>query len=231
MKIKIFTGIIAIFIMNLVFSQDLTVDQVLDNMKAKAEAIESAHFLLTGRLIDPDGSEIVLEVDVGLMPKVQTTRAEFFQPDALADNFIILDKDAVYNYVYLTNQATIFSADDPDALGGILPEREGHQNDGSFDFDLEKLFSGWNASLDGYEETGAGNVYKIRFDNKEEDVVINHVNVVVLDKEWIPISMEFVKADGSLMTELFFEDMEIDGGLSLDDLLYIPDDAEIIDER
>ena len=186
--------------------------------------------MLTGKIIDADGTEIILEVDVSVMPMEQITRAEFYQPDALADNITILDKDVVYNYVYLTNQATLFSANDPDALGGLLPASEADSK-AKFEFDLEKLFAGWTASIDGYEKTDNGNIYNLRFDNKEEDVVIDHVNVTVYEDIWIPTDMIFYKKDNSLFTELHFEDISVDAGLNIDDLLYLPDDAEIIDER
>ncbi len=226
------TIILSLILMGLSFgwAQNLTVDEVLDNMQLKAEAIEDIHLLLTGKIIDPDGTEIILEVDISALPKEKVTRAEFYQPDALADNFTILDKDVVYNYVYLTNQATLFSASDPDALGGLLPARE-NSEDTSFDFNLERLFAGWIASIDSYEETAEGNIYNLRFDNKEEDVVIDHVSVSVYESSWLPTNMIFFKEDNSLFTELYFEDLIVDNGLDIEDLVYIPDDAEIIDER
>jgi len=230
MKYKNIIVSLIVVVLSLSFAQKLKIDEVLDKMKAKAESVEDVHFLLTGKIIDADGTEIILEVDVSAMPKEQVTRAEFYQPDALADNITILDKDVVYNYVYLTNQATLFSANDPDALGGLLPVDEENSN-AKFEFDLEKLFAGWTASIEDYQKTDKGNVYKLRFDNKEEDVVIDHVNVTVYEDSWIPTDMIFYKKDNSLFTELHFQDMVVDGGLNIDDLLYLPDDAEIIDER
>ncbi|HHO55720.1 MAG TPA: outer membrane lipoprotein carrier protein LolA, partial [Trueperaceae bacterium] len=221
MKIKKMVISLILILVSFSLAQELSIDEVLDKMKLKAETIEDIHFLLTGKIIDADGTEIILEVDVSAMPMEQTTRAEFYQPDALADNITILDKDVVYNYVYLTNQATLFSANDPDALGGLLPAGEADSN-AKFEFDLEKLFAGWTASIDGYEKTDNGNIYNLRFDNKEEDVVIDHVNVTVYEDIWIPTDMIFYKKDNSLFTELHFEDISVDAGLNIDDLLYLP---------
>ena len=228
MRIALFIGLT--FLLGFATAQTLSQDEVLENLRTRAETLEDAQFLLTGMLVDPDGTEIILEVDVQVIPPTRVARADIYQPDALADNSIIVDGDALYNYIFLTNQATIFDVNDPDALGGFLPaggEGEGFE----FTLDLESLFAGWDLALSGYSERPEGNVYELRFINKEEGVRIDYVDATVLDELWLPSSMTFITEDGSLLAELNFNDFVVDSGLNADDVVYLPDDVEIIDER
>ena len=218
------------FLILLVFAQDLGAEDVLNNLSERAKSLQDAQFLLTGLLIDADGTELPLEINVQLIPPAQVARAEFIQPDALADNFIVLDGDSVYNYIYLTNQATVFKAGDPDALGGLFPESNSEESF-QFSLDLEALFASWQIGLEGYEESPAGNVYKLRFDNLEEGAVISYVRASVLAEAWLPYTMTFYNADDTILADLKFDGIKTDIGLNADDLRYIPDDAEIIDER
>src|SRR5690606_7443853 len=102
----------------------LPVETVLDNVTTAATELEDGAFLLTGRVIDADGTEFPLEIEIQVMPQLNLASAYIVQPDALADNQIVLDGDSVYSYSFLTHQVTVFDADDPDALGGRLPAGE-----------------------------------------------------------------------------------------------------------
>lgn len=229
---KIFVLVALLALLAPAAAQDLSADEVLDEMQAAAEALEDASFLLTGNLIDPDGTRIVLEVEIELIPDARAARATFLQPDALADNFIVLDGEVVYNYNFLTNQATLFDANDPDALGGLVSEEQ-IQEDGGVDLslDLEKLFAGWDVTVTGYAETPAGPAYELRFQNIDVEADIDHVAASVLDGSFLPYGLTFVKRDGSTLADLRFEDLVTDQGLDPEDVTYVPEDAEIIDER
>lgn len=211
-------------------AQDLTADEVLAQVTEAAQTLQDARFLVTGQLIDPDGTEIALEVDVQVMPGASVARADFFQPDALADNFIIYNEDAVYNYVFLTNQVTVFNADDPDALGALFPEGQAGESL-DLSLNLEQLFEGYAVSLEGYGEAPVGNAYTLRFTNDEADVQVAYVDAEVIDGEWYPYSLTFYTDDNTTVAKLFFEDFNRDVGLDAADLAYYPDDAEVIDER
>jgi outer membrane lipoprotein-sorting protein len=206
--------------------QPLSADELLANVKAEAEATEDASFLLTGQLIDPDGTAIALEVEVEIIPGSEAARASFIQPDALADNVVVFSDNTVYNYIYLTNQVTLFDADDPDALGGLLAGT-GEGEGVNMSLDLDELFAGWNATIESYE---AG-TYRLRMDNREADAVLDHVLATIQEGTWIPTALELVGQDGRTVAELFIEEFVRDQGLSVEDVTYIPDDAEVIDER
>ena len=211
-------------------AQDMSADEVVANLEAAAESLEDAQLTLTGSLIDPDGSEIALEIFLQIIPETKASRAEFFQPDALADNFIVLDGDAVYNYVFLTNQVTIFPTDDPDALGGLFPD--GNVDQGfDFTFNPEQLFRGWTSSLEGYSESPVGNIYEMRFFNEEEAAIVAYVDATIVDGAWYPYTMTFYTQDDEVLADITLEDFVRDQGLDPGEVTYIPDDAEVIDER
>lgn len=208
------------------FAQDLSAEDVLAQMTETANAVTDASFLLEGELVDPDGTVLPIEVDIQVIPDVNAARAEFFQPDALADNFVVLDGEDFYNYIFLTNQASLFNASDPDALGDIFPstaENEAFE----FTFDLNQLFQGWEPEILSFEEGR----YTLRLVNTEQDVNIAYVDATTLENEWLPETLTFSDQNGEIFSTLEFNDVALDTGLDASDVTYIPEDAEIIDER
>ncbi len=204
-------------------------DALVDRVAETAEAITDVSFLLTGRLIDADGTEIPLELEVEAIPGARVAGAYVLQPDALADNILVLDGDTVANYTFLTNQVTLFDADDPDALGGLI----GAGEEGELDvtFDLESLFAGYEASVEGETDTPHGPATIVRLDNVEANVQIAWVSVTIPESTLLPYRLELFGPEGDLLAELVFEDLAVDTGLQADSVTYLPEDAEIIDER
>lgn len=211
-------------------AQDLSVDDILDRLKESSETLVDASFLLTGRLIDPDGTEIILEIEVEAIPKASAVRAYFIQPDALADNFIVLDGDIIYNYLFLTNQVMLLDATDPDALGGLLPQSEEGE---AFELslDLEEILAGFKATVMDYISTPAGDSYLMRFDNLDPKAAVGYVETQIVDGDWYPYRLTYFQADGVLLFDLVLEDFRRDQGLGKEDVTFIPADAEVIDER
>lgn len=204
-------------------------DALLERVAETAEALRDVSFLLTGRLIDADGTEIPLELEVQAIPDQRVVSAYVLQPDALADNIVVLEEDTVANYTFLTNQVTLFDADDPDALGGLLGGGEGEELDVTLD--LERLFSGYEASTVGEAETPHGPATIIRLDNLEPNAQIASVLATIPAATSLPFRLELLGPEDDLLAELVFEDLAVDTGLEASSVTYLPEDAEIIDER
>jgi outer membrane lipoprotein-sorting protein len=155
--------------------------------------------------------------------------AYILQPDALADNILVLDGDTVYNYTFLTHQITVYDADDPDALGGLI----GAGEDGEIQatFDLEQLFSGYEASRVGEADTPEGPADVVRLDNVEEGATVAWVEATIPAATSLPYRLEMHGQDDRLLAELRFEQLRTDVGLSPEEVAYLPEDAEVIDER
>jgi outer membrane lipoprotein-sorting protein len=209
------------------YAQELTAEDVLVKLEERSETMQDASFLITGKLIDADAQEFNLEIQVQMIPDENLVRMDFFQPDAVADNFMIIDKDGLYSYNFLTNQVTIFNVGDSTALGGILPASE---NRGGYQFTLNmtELFAGWNVSLDGYTD----GMYNLHYTNKiTEGVTIGYVDVAVDESLWLPTEMRFYSLEKQLLSELAITNYAIDQNLDPEEVRYIDDTAEVIDER
>ena|SRR5690625_7270960 len=74
-------------------AQEPAVSEVLSGMQAALDGTADATFLVTGVLHAADGTVYPLELEVEAMPQEQVFRLEIIQPDALADNFIIVTED------------------------------------------------------------------------------------------------------------------------------------------
>jgi len=206
------------------------VDTVLDNIAQAADDLVDVAFMLTGKLVDADSTEIALEVDMLIVPGASVASAYIIQPDALADNQIVLDGPAVYSYTFLTNQVTIFDASDPDALGGLLPASEDGAS-AQISFDLGKIFEGYTATITDATEADGGWVYTVRFSNIDTTALILDVVATVPSSDWLPRSLVFLEADGRVLAEIHAENLVIDQGLDVDMVRQLPEDAEVIDNR
>lgn len=211
-------------------AQPLDVDTVLDKVASAARGLQDAAFTLTGKLVDTDGTTIALEIEIQVVPPQSLAKAYIIQPDALADNEIVLDGDAVYNYTFLTNQVMIFDADDPDALGGLLPKGEDGAS-AEISFDLGTIFAGFDATLESVEQGPNGDVYVIDFVNKDPNAQILNVTARVDSSDWLPRQLVFTQSDGHVLAELNAEDLVTNQGLDPAEVRHLPDDAEVIDNR
>lgn len=211
-------------------AQSTDVDEVLDNIATAARELQDVSFLLTGSIIDPDGTQIALEVDFEIVPPEVVARAYILQPDALADNEILLDGDAVYNYTFLTHQVMIFDSDDPDALGGLLPAGEDGAG-ATLSFDLAAIFAGYEASIVELIDTEHGPTYRLHFSNVDPEALILDVEALVPTSDWLPRRLVFMESGGRVLAILNAENLVADSGLDVAALRELPFDAEVIDNR
>src|SRR5690606_39603505 len=81
------------------------------------------------------------------------------------------DGPAVYSYSFLTHQVTIFDADDPDALGGMLPAGQDGAT-ANLSLDLGQILAGYDATVVAVEEGDEGTVYVLIFQNRDREAMI-----------------------------------------------------------
>ena len=152
-----------------------------------------------------------------------------FQPDALADNMLVMDGDTIASYTFLTHQVTLFDANDPNALGSIIPAAEGSARALDLSLDITRLFAEFSAEL--VAGTDESKEIVVRFTALKEDSVIKAVDVTVATATWLPTALRVEGADGHLFAELRVDDIEVNPGLDPAELRELPFDAEIIDRR
>ena len=219
------------------YAQDLTAEEVMEQLELQAGSVKDFETTITGQLMDFSGAALEIEIFLQFLREENVGRAEFIQPDILADNFIVLDKDTVYNYLFLTNQVTVYDATDPNAFGGLVPAASDSDIDLFIGLDPERLFKGWKGTILDYieadEDSPVGNLYQIRFDNDFDTTTeVGHVVAWVVDEEWYPYQLEiYVPDTEGPSASLQFNNLVQDQDLDPLDVAYVPDDAEVIDER
>lgn len=230
--------LISLIVLSTVSAQDMTAEEIMEKIELEAGTVKDIETTMTGQLIDFTGAALDIEIFVQFMREENVGRAEFIQPDILADNFIVLDKDTVYNYLFLTNQVTVYDATDPNAFGGLIPEASDSDIDLFLGLDPERLFRGWKGTVIEYieaeEDSPVGNLYQIRFDNNFDTTTdIGYVMAWIVDEEWYPYKLDiFTELDAEFPNaSLQFNDVLRDQDFNPLDVVYVPDDAEVIDER
>ena len=63
---------------------------------------------LVGKIVGPGGELQEADMTVKSLPSLKITRIEFSKPDALADNYLVITPEKVYNYLFLTNQVVVY---------------------------------------------------------------------------------------------------------------------------
>lgn len=207
-------------------AQDLTAEKVLDNMTSTVDAATDASMVLYGEINTTDGGRYRIEIEAEVIPDAGLARLFILQPDALADNFIVLAPEHIYSYNYMTNQLVIYSPDDPAAFGGLIGETE-EGTSFTLTLDLEQLFDGWIPEL-GDTEDGA---VTVTFTNADPEASIATAVTTVDLSSWLPRAITVFGANGSQLLELELQDVQLDPGLDPEDLQWYPSDAEVIDER
>lgn len=209
-------------------AQEPTADQIISGMQETLDATSDASFLVTGQMLGSDGTVYQLELEVEAMPQEGLLRLFIIQPDALADNFIIVTPEELYNYNYLTNQIVVYDADDPQAYGPLAGDSEG-----SFELtlDLASLFAGWQTEVVGTVDTDNGPATELELTNLDPGANIASATVVALQDGWFPQRIDLRTSGGEPMLSIELDQVVFDSGLSADDLLWYPPDAEVIDER
>jgi outer membrane lipoprotein-sorting protein len=206
-------------------AQERNVDDVLAALESSAAAIADLSFVLEGELIDEAGQTFRLEVEVLAIPSEPAIGLYILQPDAIADNQIVVVGDEVRNYTFLTNQVSLFDTSDPDAFGGLLePSADGSL---PLSLDLATVFAGWDAAI----EDDAGTTVTVRFTNRDPAAAMQTVLATVTTDAWDPVRLVFLRAGDALFADLRFVDWTRDQGLTLDDVTYLPEDAEVLDRR
>jgi len=101
----------------------------------------------------------------------------------------------------------------------------------NIDFDLGRIFEGYEASIAEVFDGPHGETYRLRFTNVDPDATILDVEAEVPSADWLPRKLVFMQADGHVLAELNAEQLETNVGLDPEQVRELPDDAEVIDNR
>jgi hypothetical protein len=207
--------------------QGMPVEAVLGELEQRAERLRDISFVLEGELRDEAGQRFAVEVEVLAIPSVPAASLYIVQPDALADNMVVVVGDEVRNYTFLTNQVAIYDIADPDAFGGLVQGGDAL----ALDLDLGRVFAGWDARVELVEPGSDGDVYTVRFDNRDAGAAIRHAVVVIDASDWLPLRLTLYADEPTPFADLRLMGVEVDMGLDAADVTWLPDDAEVLDRR
>ena len=208
-------------------AESLDAEQVLAELEARLERLQDISFVLEGELLDEAGQRITVEVEVLAIPSLPAVSLYIIQPDALADNMIVLADDEIRNYTFLTNQVAVYDADDPQAFGGLFPEGEAFV----LDLDLGSVFAGWEAGVDQVEAGPHGERYTLRFTNLDPGANVRSAKAVIDAGDWLPLRLVFYASGDEPFADVRLVMVEVDTGLDAAEVTWLPDDAEVLDRR
>lgn len=208
-------------------AEPLDAETVLGELEARLERLQDISFVLEGDLLDEVGQRIALEIEVLAIPSLPAASLYIIQPDALADNMIVVTGDEIRNYTFLTNQVAVYDADDPQALGNLFPEGEAFV----LDLDLGSVFAGWEASVDQVEAGPQGERYTLRFTNLDPAANVRTAIAEIDAGDWLPLRLVFYANADERFADVRLVMVEVDTGLDAAEVTWLPDDAEVLDRR
>jgi outer membrane lipoprotein-sorting protein len=221
LNIALFT--ITAALIPLAFAQTVTVDSLLKNLDATSKNTKDFSAKVTGSA-EQDNQKTRFEVKIAGVTTAKLTRVDFLAPDSLADNFLIIDNQNVYNYQFITNQVTIQKNSSQTSVGGF------NLNFNALN-DLQSTFPKDQVDFKPLtsETTPAGKAYILdATPRKNSTVDFDRLKVWVLESGWRVYRTQAFDAKGVLQFDLTIPEWKANTGLKAADLCKLPKDAEII---
>lgn len=216
MKRLLFT---ALLLSSAAFAQ--TAEDIIAKVQANQKTIKDVTIKVSGKALLENGSQSI-DLNIMSMPGINLTRIEFNAPDALADNVVILDKNTVYNYLFLTNQVRVQSSK--------KARVEGFNFDFTrfADFSTELSKDKFKLKLLETQNTKDGKTYLIEATPQEEDLGFTKTRVLISEKGWRPLKMQALDSKDKLLADLNFTTWTVNSGLTSKNLKKLPKDAQVI---
>ncbi|GGQ97733.1 outer membrane lipoprotein carrier protein LolA [Deinococcus ruber] len=198
-----------------------TAADILNKLDAAQKTVKDLSFRLAGTAT-LDGSPQKIDLKVQSIPSAALARVVFAAPDSLADNILVVSKNEVKNYLYLTNQVTVTSTSK--AAG----------NAGMTGLDLTQV-SNFSSFLKAYDvkliaTSGAvGNhLYTLEGTPKTSGVNDGKARVFVSETGWRPTRLQLLDSASKVMADLNISDYKVNSGLTAARLTQLPKDVEVI---
>ncbi len=169
------------------------------------------------------GQALTLELTLQRINALELSRLEFAQPDSLAGNIIITEKDQSKNYLALTNQVVVSK--------GQAGQSRINLNQLT---DIRSLLSQDRAEITllGSENIeGKGMAYVLEIKPKPSSKLqFAKAKVWVLENPWRPYRLQTFDAAGNPLNDLTFTEFQTNLGLSAQKLKALPLDAEVVNK-
>ena len=194
-------------------------DEVVSRVDAAQKAAKDISFKVTGSASLQGGAQ-KFDLDVQTIPAQSLARVNFNAPDSLADNVVVLDKNTIYNYLFLTNQVTVQTVNKVAGQAGM-----------SLDFSQVTDLTGslkarYDVKLVGTSQDGAGKLYQLEATPKNG--AGSRSRVWVSDQGWRPVRVQVLQGSGQVAADLSISNYKVNAGLSAAKLRALPKDAQIV---
>jgi outer membrane lipoprotein-sorting protein len=222
MNSKHFLVIGAALLTTIALAQAPNVNDIISKLEITQKTIKDYRARVAGTA-EQGEQKLKLDMEVQAIPAIDLVRIKFNAPDSLADNFIIIDKNVVSNYLFLTNQVTISKLNTSN-VGGF---NFNFSQFSSFSeqFPREKL----NFKPVTTENTPDGRAFVVDASPKPgTNLEFGRVKIWVLDGAWRPQRLQYFDEKGAMIADMTVAKWEQNIGLKAADLRKLPKDAEII---
>ena len=223
MNLKTLLTLTTMSLIPLALAQGITADSILKNLDATQKNTKDFSAKVSGSAEQND-SRTKFEVKIAGITASKLTRVEFLAPDALADNFLIIDNQNSYNYQFITNQVTIQKNANASEVGGF------NLNFNALN-DLQTTFPSNQVDFKPVtsETTPAGKAYILdATPKKSSNLNFDRLKVWVLESGWRVYRTQSFDAKGVMQFDITISDWKVNAGLKASELCKIPKDAEVI---
>lgn len=180
---------------------------------------------LQGRILTPNGDAQKADLIVKSLPSEEIVRIEFQLPDALADNYVVITPEKVYNYLFLTNQVVVYP--------------RAHARIEGLGFDLSRM--GDLRKLGGEGEVTWAAPEAVTFQKRQAWHIVGtasdpdtagfaRVEVWIDREEKRPLRAAFFDPEGKILSDLVWASFKR-ARFSRNDLVSFPPDAEWIEKK
>lgn len=223
MNLKTLLTLTTLAVIPLALAQGVTADSILKNLDATQKNTKDFSAKVSGSAEQND-SKTKFEVKIAGITASKLTRVDFLAPDALADNFLIIDNQNAYNYQFITNQVTIQKNANAAEVGGF------NLNFNALN-DLQTTFPSNQVDFKPItsETTPAGKAYILDATPKKgSKLEFDRLKVWVIESGWRVYRTQAFDAKGVMQFDITIQDWKVNAGLKASELCKIPKDAEVI---
>ncbi len=207
-------------------------EEVKEELQNRLNELENVNTFVKGKL---DNEEV--EVKLQFIPYASVARLEFIKPDELADDFIVVDKESIFVYHFLTHEVETYKVQDFSVWGSLISNPKEEKDVNYLRLDLRNVYDPTNVFI----LSKTDNIYKICIDLSNSFTgEVSDVDYVIAnysqngDFAWLPKEAKFYTAERKLFASASTEFAKVDENgvpiddpdLSPDDVTYIPSDVE-----
>jgi outer membrane lipoprotein-sorting protein len=201
-----------------------TAPDVIAKVEAALKGVKDYKLRVTGDAVGNDDRKLALDVEISSIPSLNLTRIKFNKPDELADNFVIIDKDKISNYLFLTNQVTVQVRKGNASIGGVNLDIN-QFNDPTQAFPKDKI----NFKPVTEDDTPDGKAWLLEGTPKPgADLEFSSFKAWVIQKDVRVYRLQYFNSKKVLQLDVKIPEYKTNIGLKPATLRAVPKDAEII---